>query len=311
MKPLANILLANPVLRLIHYLEKQPPLLAATLSLLLVFLIATIDALIPPSELTLSIVYAIPILMAAWFAGMRFGTFIAVTSAICWLSSGSIQETGGNLVTSCWNAAVCLGFFLLINYLLAALKSGYEREQRLARTDGLTGLTNRRYFNELLEAECLRSRRYRYPLTVAYIDVDNFKAVNDRFGHATGDLLLSLIAKSMVQQLRALDVVARLGGDEFALILPQTHAQDAQTVLPRVQQQLMQIVQHHGWPISFSIGVVTYVKLPPTVKEVIDRADGLMYDVKLHGKNRIKYEVSGGAMKALPERRQRLIAHAS
>ena len=216
-----------------------------------------------------------------------------------------------SLVTSCWDAAVSLGFFLLINYLLSALKCGYEREQRLARTDGLTGLINRRYFNELLEAEFLRSRRYRYPLTIAYIDVDNFKAVNDRFGHATGDLLLSLVSKVMVQQLRALDVVARLGGDEFAIILPQASAQDARTVLPRVQRQLMQIVQHHGWPISFSIGVVTYVKLPPTIKEVVDRADELMYDVKLHGKNRINYEVIGGGLKVLPGRRQRAIAHAS
>lgn len=310
MKPLANIFLANPVLRFIRYLEKQPPLLAAALSLLLVLLIATVEVLIESSDFKLSIVYAIPILMATWFVNMRFGTLIAVTSAVCWLN-GLLAETSGNLMSSCWDAVVGLGFFLLINYLLAALKSGYEREQRLARTDGLTGLTNRRYFQELMEAEFLRSRRYRYPLTVAYIDVDNFKEVNDRFGHAAGDLLLSLVAKAMVRQLRAVDVVARLGGDEFALMLPQTDARNAQTVLPRVQAQLMRIVRHHGWPISFSIGVATYIKLPPTVKEMVDQADALMYDVKLHGKNRIKYEVIGATPKALPAGRKRVMVHAS
>ncbi|NJM58121.1 MAG: GGDEF domain-containing protein [Synechococcales cyanobacterium RU_4_20] len=309
MKHLANVLLANPFLRVIRYLENQPPLLAASLSLLLVFLIGTVDTLIPSSEMTLSIVYAVPILMAAWFAGIRFGSFISVTSAICWLSSGPIQETG--LALTCWNTVVSLGFFLLINYLLSALKSGYERERRLARTDGLTGLTNRRYFHELLEAEFLRSRRYHYPLTLAYIDVDNFKEVNDRFGHGAGDILLSLMAKVMVNQLRAVDVVARLGGDEFALMLPQTHAHDAQVVLPRVQAQLMRIVRHHGWPISFSIGVATFVKLPPTVQEIVEQADGLMYDVKLHGKNRIKYEVIGTATLSLAPTSKRLMVPTS
>ncbi len=302
MKYLANVLLANPFLRVIRYLENQPPLLAASLSLLLVFLIATLDTLIPSPEMTLSIVYAVPILMAAWFAGIRFGSFISVTSAVCWLSSGPIQETA-NLALTCWNTVVSLGFFLLINYLLSALKSGYERERRLARTDGLTGLTNRRYFQELLEAEFLRSRRYHYPLTIAYIDVDNFKEVNDRFGHGAGDLLLSLMAKAMARQLRAIDVVARLGGDEFALMLPQTDAHSAQVIVPRVQDQLMRIVRHHGWPISFSIGVATFVKLPPTVDAMIEQADGLMYDVKLHGKNRIKYEVIGTAAPATSTRR--------
>ncbi len=283
---------ANPFPQVIHYLEGQPPFFSAILSLLLVLLLATVDHLIP-SELNLSIVYAVPILMGSWFAGVNFGSFIAMTSAILWLSSEISQFHGGNPWLPYWNMSVSLGFFMMINHLLAALKAGYEREKRLARTDGLTGVTNRRYFYELLQAECLRSRRYRYPLTVAYIDVDNFKTVNDRFGHATGDLLLSLISQCMLKQVRSIDVVARLGGDEFALMLPQTGPQEARIVLPRVQQQLMQIVQEHQWPISFSMGVATFIRLPKTVKEVVDHSDTLMYHVKTHGKNRINYDVVG------------------
>jgi diguanylate cyclase (GGDEF)-like protein len=279
----------------IHFLEGQPPLLTASLSFLLVLLVATIDHLIP-QELTLSLLYVIPLLLAAWFTGERCGVVIAILSASLWmgteLSHQATQATDSPWLLY-WNMGMRLSFFLLINHLISALKGAYDREKRLARTDALTGITNRRYFTELLQAEVLRSRRYHYPLTVAYIDVDNFKAVNDQFGHGAGDLLLNLIAQCMHCQVRAIDVVGRLGGDEFAIMLPQTGPKQAQIVLPRVQQQLMQIVDHHGWPISFSIGVATFIRLPRTAKELVSQADYLMYNVKTRGKNRIEYEVYG------------------
>ncbi|NJN29631.1 MAG: GGDEF domain-containing protein [Synechococcales cyanobacterium RM1_1_8] len=231
--------------------------------------------------------------MAAWFTGERYGAAIAVLSASLWMGTELSHPSAVDSWLLYWNMIMRLGTFLVINHLLSALKGAYDREKRLARTDTLTGVTNRRYFQELLQAEYSRSRRYRYPLTVAYIDVDNFKSVNDQFGHGAGDLLLNLIAQSMNAQVRSIDVVSRLGGDEFAIMLPQTGPRQAQVVLPRVQQQLMQIVEHHGWPISFSIGVATFVRLPRTAKEMISQADYLMYSVKTRGKNRIEYEVYG------------------
>ncbi len=280
----------NTFLKGIHFLEAQPPLITASLSFLLVLLVATLDHL-SPQPLTLSLLYVVPLLLAAWFTGERYGAVIAILCAALWLGTELPHHEAGSSLLLYWNMAMRLGIFLIINHLLRALKGAYDREKCLARTDALTGITNRRYFTELLQAEVLRSRRYRYPLTIAYIDVDNFKAVNDQYGHGTGDLLLNLIAQAMNTQVRSMDVVGRLGGDEFAIMLPQTGPKQAQIVLPRVQQKLMQIVEHHGWPISFSIGVATFIRLPNSAKEVVSQADYLMYNVKTRGKNKIEYEV--------------------
>lgn len=282
----------NAFLKGIHFLEAQPTLITASLSFLLVLLVGTIDHL-TPQALTLSLLYVVPLLLAAWFAGERCGAAIAILCAALWIATEISHASDVSPLMLYWNMGMRLGIFLTINHLLGALKGAYDREKRLARTDALTGITNRRYFTELLQAEVLRSRRYRYPLTVAYIDVDNFKAVNDQYGHGTGDLLLNLIAQAMNTQVRSIDVVGRLGGDEFAIMLPQTGPKQAQIVLPRVQQKLMQIVEHHGWPISFSIGVATFIRLPRTAKELVSQADYLMYGVKTRGKNRIEYEVYG------------------
>lgn len=288
----------NRFVKGIHFLEEQPPFLTASLSFLIVLLVATIDHL-TPQELTLSLLYVVPLVLAAWFTGERCGAMIAILCAALWLGTEIAHPLPDSVWLLYWNMAMRLGIFLTINHLLTALKGAYDREKRLARTDALTGLTNRRYFHELLEAEVLRSRRYRYPLTVAYIDVDNFKAVNDQLGHGVGDLLLSLIAREMNCQVRSIDVVGRLGGDEFAIMLPQTGPKQAQIVLPRVQEQLMRVAKEHRWPISFSIGVATFIRLPRTAKELISQADYLMYSVKSRGKNRIEYELYGQPQRAL------------
>ncbi len=271
---------------LIEDLEQQPPIRVAVLSFLLMLLITTIDYILP-FQFTLSIFYVIPILLTAWFTGPRLGLLLAAMGVGTELWG---QPEASPLVLA-WEMAMRFGFFFIISYLLSALKDSYDREKRFARTDALTGVTNRRHFQELLNGEFQRSQRFGYPLTLAYIDIDNFKSVNDHFGHAAGDLLLNLIAQSMARQVRSIDVVARLGGDEFVLLLPQTGSKQARVVLPRVQQQLMQIVQAQGWPISFSIGVATFVDMPESVQDLVNQADYLMYNVKSHGKNNINYNV--------------------
>lgn len=288
---------------LIQELERQPQGHLALFSLLLVALIGAIDYLLPAS-LTLSIFYILPILLSAWFAGVRVGLALATLSASFCLGNElslaqALSQTASAPLNYYWDIGVRLCFFFVITYLVAALKDAYDREKRFARTDGLTGVTNRRHFQELLDAEFHRAQRYGYPLTMAYIDVDNFKMVNDRYGHGTGDLLLNMIAQVMTRQVRAMDVVARLGGDEFVLLLPQTGPNQARSVLPRVQRQLMQTVQQHGWPISFSIGVATFIQMPESTQELVNQADCLMYNVKTHGKNHIDYGVFNAVSPAL------------
>jgi diguanylate cyclase (GGDEF)-like protein len=174
---------------------------------------------------------------------------------------------------------------------IVELRSAVEREKELARTDPLTGATNSRAFGELATAELHRARRYERPFTLAYVDIDHFKAVNDRFGHSTGDRLLRLVVETMKHNSRAVDVVARIGGDEFVILFPETGPDSAQIVSRKLQERLLSVVQQDGWPVTFSIGAITFISPPPTVDEMLRLADRLMYSAKKSGKNQIRHEI--------------------
>jgi diguanylate cyclase (GGDEF)-like protein len=136
--------------------------------------------------------------------------------------------------------------------------------------------------------EAQRSHRHLYPLTLVYLDVDDFKAVNDIYGHQTGDKMLVQVAQTLKQSVRSHDVVARFGGDEFTLFLPQTDFTQAQAVLARTSEQLNTLKQQCHWPIGYSIGAMTFLTVPPSVDFMIAQVDHLMYDIKHHGKGRLE-----------------------
>jgi diguanylate cyclase (GGDEF)-like protein len=173
------------------------------------------------------------------------------------------------------------------------LKSTLAQEKEISRIDFLTGIPNRRSFIELANMEINRARRYQHPFTMVCIDLDNFKAVNDCFGHSTGDILLRLVAHTIQENIRVTDTVARLGGDEFAILLPETGRNVAEVIMQKVQKINLDIMRKHGWPVTLSIGVVTLVSPPSTVDEVLKTSDRLMYTAKDNGKNSIQYEVFG------------------
>jgi diguanylate cyclase (GGDEF)-like protein len=140
--------------------------------------------------------------------------------------------------------------------------------------------------------EINRARRYEHPLTVVYIDLDNFKKINDLYGHITGDNLLRLVADTVKNNIRLTDTVARLGGDEFAILLPETGPELAEAITHKVQKINLEIMQKNGWPVTFSIGVVTFIDPPSTVDEILKASDHLMYVAKNNDKNNIRCEVS-------------------
>ncbi len=115
-----------------------------------------------------------------------------------------------------WNEGIRFSFFVIVSYLISLQRQAYQKEQRLARIDGFTGIHNRRFFREVLGLEIERSRRYNTALALVYLDLDNFKAVNDRFGHREGDRLLKILAYQLRTTLRANDMVGRLGQCMFA-----------------------------------------------------------------------------------------------
>jgi diguanylate cyclase (GGDEF)-like protein len=179
---------------------------------------------------------------------------------------------------------------VIVTTILSRLKLSQVRERELSRVDPLTGLWNARYFLELAGRETERCRRFARPITIAYIDLDNFKAVNDSKGHAEGDSLLHEVGGKIKQELRNQDVPARLGGDEFALLLPETSLEESSVALRRLKESLELMMQARNSLVTFSIGAVTFQRPLASVEEMIRAADDLMYGVKKSGKGAIRHE---------------------
>jgi diguanylate cyclase (GGDEF)-like protein len=239
-------------------------------------------------ELSFSLFYMIPVMWITWVLGRKKGYVIALISALLWaaadLMAGHVYPNAAFLV---WNSLMRLGFFLLGAYLLSRLNGMLTRERDLARTDLLTGIFNSKAFFEMTQLEIYRCRRNKKPLTVAFIDCDDFKEINDRFGHSKGDVILQQIADVLRAGLRATDILARLGGDEFGMVLPEASAQDANTVFVRLRNALNKTIEPDGIKVTISVGIATFNTPPVNVNDLIAKADELMYAVKKHGKNRV------------------------
>lgn len=239
-------------------------------------------------EIAFSLFYLIPISLVTWFAGKPFGIAIAIASAFTWhIADIASGHPYSHPVIFYWNTGIRLGFFIITMALLSALKTALKRAEELSQTDHLTGAVNARFFTDLAQREISRSRRYKHPFTVAYVDLDNFKAVNDRFGHGKGDELLRIVVNTAKSQLRDTDIVARLGGDEFILLFPETGQETARAAIDKIQRRLSGEMLGKGWPVTFSIGLLTCMEMPGTADELIRMADEVMYSVKNNGKNAI------------------------
>jgi diguanylate cyclase (GGDEF)-like protein len=177
--------------------------------------------------------------------------------------------------------------------LLGTLRIQTEQLERLAAEDALTGLANRRTLEHLLPREIERARRYSHPISVAFADIDHFKLVNDRFGHAIGDLVLKRIAQIFLEQCRTMDVIARFGGEEFVLVLPETSLEDAIVVCERIRNQ----IQTHDWSsirpgleITMSFGMNADTSLD--ANGMLDAADTQLYSAKQRGRNRVTWQLA-------------------
>ena len=246
-------------------------------------------------ELSFSVFYVLPVAIVTWLTSRRLGLLTSLTCAFVWI--GADVTTGHRYsypLIPIWNTLIRLAFFVIITLLLSALRRATEREKEFARVDNLTGAVNPRFFYDLAQMEIDRFQRYEHPFTLAYIDLDNFKTVNDQFGHPAGDQVLRIVASSTRKYLRKTDVVARLGGDEFALLLPETNEESARIVLSKIQDGLLEEMRLGNWPITFSIGVLTCIVPPHTTEELVRMADELMYSVKHDSKNSIKYSTYAG-----------------
>ena len=263
------------------------------ISLALVAVIGYIDQLVQ-AELSLSVFYLFPIALATWYAPPPAGSVFCLLSTAVWVAVDiNTPRPAAAYWLPAWNAAVRLVFFLVTTRILGLLKNSLRREKALSRTDSLTQVLNARGFEEAGEQVLQLAARYRHPAALAYIDLDNYKQVNDTCGHATGDRVLQDVASMMARCLRATDVVGRLGGDEFAILMPETGREGAQTAFAKIQAELIREAREKKYPIGFSIGVAVFPIAPKSLDDAINAADRLMYKVKTSGKNSLLFEVQG------------------
>jgi diguanylate cyclase (GGDEF)-like protein len=283
-----------------EYLAKQPKSFLAILGALLGALVLMGDYLTQTSYvLEFSPFYLVPVSFFSWFIGRRSGIAVAVMSATLSLFIRLGHASG---VIPYWNAVIWFALYFISTIMVVQLKRLYEHERHLSRIDPLTKIANRRALFESAAQAKSFSDRQNVPLSVAYIDVDGFKQVNDQHGHSTGDRVLALTAAGIKKALRPTDVVARTGGDEFTVLLPSTGREVADLVISRVRLELDRTMESGGWQVTFSIGIASFFPPLGSVPEMIRDADQAMYAAKRMGKNRIKNGNLTSAQSALLSR---------
>lgn len=170
------------------------------------------------------------------------------------------------------------------------LKASNQALEELASTDSLTGAYNRRHFLTLSNAELARSERFQRPLSIIMLDADFFKQVNDRYGHAMGDLALKHIIDTCQQVTRGSDIVGRLGGEEFAVCCPETDIKGAQGLAERLRAAIAAEVieqEQQQCQLTVSLGVATLTDKSTTIEELLSLADEALYRSKQQGRNRV------------------------
>ena len=272
--------------------ELQPKILFPASGFLMLLAVVSADVQLG-SRFGMLLFYLAPIAWLAWLAGRTPALVMAVAAT---LSRFGVKITeainAGDIGPELtWSISSELIFFLIFAGLLLTVRRQLDAERALARLDGLTKLANARAFELALIAERERLVRYNRVVSLIYFDLDNFKQVNDQYGHAAGDELLKMVGVLIAKNVRQVDTGARLGGDEFALIMPETLAPGAQIVAQRLSENIVKAARTRNWPVTCSMGCVTFESAPSTIKEMTEAADAAMYRAKNSGKNRVETEV--------------------
>lgn len=278
-----------------HFMRRLPD--AAQLSLALAMVAGlTVFKLTVGHSVTVIDFLFIPVVGVGWFATSRvYGYVVAVVAAGSSIFVAMAAETQASVT-----AAVASGIARLILYLVVLAVLGMMRreragDQRAAATDQLTATANDRAFRATVQAEAARARRHGSRLSLAYLDIDDFKTINDGLGHAEGDKVLMEVGHMLRAAVRSTDVVGRLGGDEFAVLLPETGDAAARHVMDRVLGEIGRLRTSDGGRLSCSVGLVTYATPPESAKELLEAADRLMYKAKNAGKDRLEQAEYAGS----------------
>jgi diguanylate cyclase (GGDEF)-like protein len=261
--------------------------LRVTAYMLLTLAVYWLNVITPPAA-RLGVLYVIPVLLVTWTEGLAWGIVFGVASitlreTVAW---NQMPPDATPLLWRLGNAAAYVAVVALAMAGLQRLRHSQALLAQLATQDPLTNILNARAFAERLGQELERNRRYPRPLALIYMDLDDFKVINDTHGHQTGDAVLRLVADAMRTSVRISDVVGRLGGDEFAVLMPETDAPLADAAAKRLVASLRTVFA--GTPsVTASIGVVSCTATDASTDDLLRRADQAMYDAKKGGKDRV------------------------
>ncbi len=282
-----------PIKRRITATLEQPPRSAVVTSLFgLIVLVACLDYW-TGDDVPLLVFYLPVVVLACWWMNLAVAVCLSLICCTLWLLDNLFAPQPPLQFTHYWTTATNLTFFLVVASVISRLRFAHDNTRRLLNMDHLTKLANSQAFVEQAQAEMANSAASGQPLTVAFLDCDNFKQVNDTLGHLTGDELLCAVADTMRRSVRASDVVARMGGDEFVVLLPGVSPEQARVMIGRLQHDLQLAMRQNNWAVTFSIGVVTFTEPPESVDRLIHDADQVMYSIKHANKNAAQFQLVG------------------
>lgn len=247
------------------------------------------------TEIGLALFYLVPITACGWWVGRYPAILVALVAAGYWIAADLASAGNTWTAATMWNGFTRVIVFLFAGVVLAELRRGRvelenlaSREAALARTDPLTGLPNSRAFLAELERAMANADRADASVAVGYIDLDNFKQINDHYGHSRGDELLKEATAALTRSLRRGDLVARLGGDEFAVLFNDADLLEVQSVAHRIIDRITRLgVQYPEASLSASVGLAVVDPKDCTADELLRRADNAMYRAKNGGKHNV------------------------
>ena len=273
---------------------------ALLIALPLIAVFGWLDYITNP-EVRFVLLYLLPIVAVAWWGSERDAIVTAIIATIIATAADAPWRSTSGFPIFLWNMFTRLVIFTGGGSVVGHLRESHDRlvsiqnehkrlygkEAMLARTDPLTGLSNLRSFLESIQRESARAVREGSHLCVLYIDLDNFKTINDRYGHQTGDLVLQDVGRALLSSTRGGDIVARIGGDEFIILLWHATRPDAEQVAERITKKIREIAA--AYPLSAldaSVGLRFFERPPENADDVVQQADAAMYSEKSRRKQR-------------------------
>jgi diguanylate cyclase (GGDEF)-like protein len=256
------------------------------------FLVVLADC-VTTNHLQMAPLYLPAIFVFGWFMRRPAAFWMCLGITSIWFFACLLAGQGYvHWYVSVWDFTGRFSAYLVF----CTIVSAWKQQRVYAGKDPLTGIANRRTLANYAGREIARCRRDHQPMTLGYLDIDDFKTFNTRWGHQAGDALLRLVAKTLTEHVRPTDLVARLGGDEFAIVLPGTGEEEAPKIFLVLQEDIRKLALECGMLLSLSVGVVTYPEATHSVEEMLEAADSLMYDAKRKGKNAFVHRVASARL---------------